>query len=354
MVVKVVIGLNYGDEGKGLMTDYLSHEAVSKGHSVLNVMTNGSAQRGHTVELKDGTRHVFHHFGSGTFAGADTYCPKQFMINPIVFNEEHEKLKYDKQCIVHCKCPVVTPYHMMAGQVREYHKRNGSCGMGAWETVLYPYLTVEDLTMTTVPHIIDKIEGIRSTLGYMFSKNDIYWDDRVLYAFVYDCIKFVDKIETTFHDRIVLEDYDTVIFENGQGLLLDQKLPDKDHLTPSNTDLTNIKDILKLVEPDEIETIYVTRSYITRHGNGPFPEECKKEDINSNIIDPTNVYNKWQGNLRYGKLDLNESVKRIEKFGKTSLAITHLNEYQIDVPDINVGKIYWSDGITRESIKVSR
>ena len=46
-------------------------------------------------------------------------------------------------------------------------------------------------------------------------------------------------------------------------------------------------------------------------------------------------------------------IEDIEKFGNTSLAITHLNEYQIDVPDINVGKIYWSDGPTRESVKIS-
>ena len=44
------------------------------------VCSNGGAQRGHTVLKSDGTRHVFHHFGSGTLNGADTYLPEDFIL----------------------------------------------------------------------------------------------------------------------------------------------------------------------------------------------------------------------------------------------------------------------------------
>ena len=64
--VKVVIGANFGDEGKGLMTDYFCAEAIKKNESCIVALCNGGAQRGHTVVTPDGTRHVFHHFGSGT------------------------------------------------------------------------------------------------------------------------------------------------------------------------------------------------------------------------------------------------------------------------------------------------
>ena len=47
MEVKVVIGSNFGDEGKGLMVDYFAHQAVSEGKKVLNILTNGGPQRGH-------------------------------------------------------------------------------------------------------------------------------------------------------------------------------------------------------------------------------------------------------------------------------------------------------------------
>lgn len=56
--VKVVIGANYGDEGKGLMTNYFARQADKKHKKCLNILFNGGAQRGHTVENGD-FRHVF-------------------------------------------------------------------------------------------------------------------------------------------------------------------------------------------------------------------------------------------------------------------------------------------------------
>ena len=59
--IKVVVGANFGDEGKGLMTDYFCHNATSKNKTCIVVMSNGGAQRGHTVNLLDGKKHVFNH-----------------------------------------------------------------------------------------------------------------------------------------------------------------------------------------------------------------------------------------------------------------------------------------------------
>ena len=60
--IKVVIGANFGDEGKGLMTDYFSHQALSNKEDCVVVLANGGAQRGHTVTDSNGAQHVFHHF----------------------------------------------------------------------------------------------------------------------------------------------------------------------------------------------------------------------------------------------------------------------------------------------------
>lgn len=79
--IKIVIGANFGDEGKGKLTDYYTKNA----DNCIVVCSNGGAQRGHTVLKSDGTRHVFHHFGSGTLNGADTYLPEDFILNPLVF-----------------------------------------------------------------------------------------------------------------------------------------------------------------------------------------------------------------------------------------------------------------------------
>ena len=76
----VVIGANFGDEGKGLMTDFLSEpEGVV-------VRFNGGAQAGHTVTEPGGTRHVFHHYGAGAFKGASTFLSRHFVSNPLLLD----------------------------------------------------------------------------------------------------------------------------------------------------------------------------------------------------------------------------------------------------------------------------
>ena len=63
---RIVIGANYGDEGKGTVVASYTKKADGK---VLNVLTNGGAQRGHSILTKDGSI-TYHHFGSGTYYGA--------------------------------------------------------------------------------------------------------------------------------------------------------------------------------------------------------------------------------------------------------------------------------------------
>ena len=82
MKVDIVIGANYGDEGKGLFTEFLSQ---SPDNSIV-VLVNGGSQRGHTVNDPTYGKHVFHHFGSGTLAGVPTYFAKSYLINPMQLN----------------------------------------------------------------------------------------------------------------------------------------------------------------------------------------------------------------------------------------------------------------------------
>lgn len=74
-----VIGAGFGDEGKGLMTDY----CCQRPKYTTVVRFNGGAQAGHTVVTPDGRRHVFSHFGSGTLRGAATFLSRFFICNPI-------------------------------------------------------------------------------------------------------------------------------------------------------------------------------------------------------------------------------------------------------------------------------
>ena len=82
--VKIVIGANYGDEGKGLMTRHFARYSDNP----IVIMHNGTAQRGHTVDYNPSFRHVYHHFGSGTGDNVPTFFAQTFWVHPMTFIQE--------------------------------------------------------------------------------------------------------------------------------------------------------------------------------------------------------------------------------------------------------------------------
>lgn len=362
--VKIVIGANAGDEGKGLMTDYFSQKPNS-----IVVCSNGGSQRGHTVTTPDGIRHVFHHFGSGTLNGAASYLPKEFIVNPLIFNQEYEELM-NKGVVpivyAHSDCMVSTPYDMMANHIVEENRgkqKHGSCGLGIFETIKRYESDITDFDKVK-DYYLEKFEKEGIVLSDSWKK---LFNDKGIYEHFLEDLDFMnDHIEIT-RDESFLNIFDHIIFEAAQGLLLDQNnLKYFPHLTPSNTGLKNPKEIIERVNWNDelnIEVCYVTRTYLTRHGAGPFPTECNKDEINAEMYDKTNVPNPHQDILRYGKLDLNELYQRVmEDVGnykcKKSIAITHCNEFRMDeykFEKLFLGwNIYKSDGETHNSIKETK
>lgn len=386
--VKIVIGANAGDEGKGYMTDYFANEAKNQNKSCLVVCHNGSCQKGHTVVSPSGVRHIFHHFGSGNMVGADTYLSKDYIVNPIIFKKEYEELERKgvaTKTFVHKDCLVTTPFDMIINQIVEEYRnenRHGSCGLGVNETIVRNN-KLDKITISEILSILPLVNHVYSNLDYIAS---YYFPDRlkelgiesiptkwveilskkenIIENYISDLYMMQSIIE--FVDDSIFDKYEYVIFEGAQGLLLDQNNMEYfPHLTPSNTGLTNPVSMLKGRDVKDVEVCYVTRTYMTRHGAGRFDTECSKDEINPSMVDLTNVPNEFQGTLRYGKLDWNDLKNRIENdFEKNSngldikksLAITHLNEYVIDedkVKEIFDGyKLYLSDGLARESVLI--
>ena len=159
--------------------------------------------------------------------------------------------------------------------------------------------------------------------------------------------------------------YDDIIFENGQGLLLDQNIEGYGkNTTPSTTGLQTPAEIIRnnLPEDVDVEVVYVSRTYLTRHGVGRFDMECEPRKISHYITtDKTNIWNEWQGDLRYGILDWNDLEARVFKdftnYGggdwKMSLFFTHYNENNgICLNSImNNYSTYISDGKTRNDVQ---
>lgn len=361
--IKIVIGANFGDCGKGLMTDYFSQKPNS-----IVVCSNGGAQRGHTVTTPDGIRHVFHHFGSGTFTHASTYLSEDFIVNPIIFKQEYDelmKLGYIPNVYINQDCMLTTPFDMMANQIIEENRgknKHGSCGLGIFETIKRYKAGITDVDNHIREYYLEQFERENITLTDEWSR--IFLDNGIFEHFLDDW-DFMNNHSLAISDNYFLNQFDNIVFEAAQGLLLDQNNTEYfPHLTPSNTGIKNPKRIIENGEWNEeinIETCYVSRTYLTRHGTGKFPSECDKNQINKYIFDKTNIPNPFQDTLRYGTLDLKELYNRCSKdvgdFGnKKSLALMHCNECDWDDEElISLFKgwnIYYSDGETREDIRL--
>ena len=353
--VKVVIGSNYGDECKGLATRYFS-EQTKPNQKCLNVLFNGGCQRGHTVELKNGVKHVFHHFGCGTYSNAYTYFDQNFMLNPIVFIEEYDSLAKDgiiPICISSGNCRITTPYDSFINQIVEKSRdknRHGSCGYGIWETQkryedgryalrLNDLIRLSDndilrhlyeIAKVYLPEQLRKynISDIPDEYQYLIESTGL------MYHFLADIRRMQSLITIKEFDEIV-GDFDLIVFEGAQGLELDENNTNGyPNVTASDT--TSFIPLQRVKQFNcDVEVCYITRSYFTRHGAGSFPTECEKSVINNNIEDKTNVVNDYQQEIRYGLFDKDEFLNRVNKDihmarnnkedVRVSLFISHLN-----------------------------
>lgn len=372
--IKVVIGANAGDEGKGLATDYFANQARNNRKSCTVVLSNGGSQRGHTVTLPNGTSHVFRHFGSGSFVGAITYIPKQYILNPMNYALEVNELGYVPRCYIHPECLVSTPFDIVANQIIEDSrgdKRHGSCGVGIWETILRNGMNINQM----INLYFQGEDYPRDFKRYLKYLRDGYFMERLVSKdakvnedwrmILFDngdrliehyCRDFETIWKTAdFSARIPHTDW--VIFEGGQGLLLDQDIVGYGHnTTPSNTGLKNAAEMIRGIDGEkDVEVCYVTRTYMTRHGAGRFDTEWDK----LNFVDNTNHTHPYQGALRFGELDVDSMIRRcVDDFKsyaeydwKMSFMVTHMNERSIDLGKFTGFQLYTSDGLTRESIE---
>lgn len=332
--ISVVIGANYGDEGKGLMTDYLCRQVKDP----LVVRFNGGSQAGHTVTDELG-RFVFSHLSAGTLAGASTYLTEHFICNPIKFNEELQavlkRFRDNKKAVpffsiyVHEFALVTTPYEQILNQLVETSrggKKHGSCGHGIYETIRRDTHSNIDLTVGVVNRKswLNRLEEIRyqwfpqraKELGLPDDKIAEIVDDTKLYLrYLDDVREFMRFIKIVEADKTQFISNFDLIFEGAQGLALDQNAPGFPHLTPSNTGLPNVLEVLdnSLEEEYHLDLYYMTRAYMTRHGAGQFPSENPRIENLINNPEETNQFNQWQDSLRYGSFNIQEYESRITK-----------------------------------------
>ena len=352
--IKIVTGLNYGDESKGLVANAVSSSTC------LNVMPSNSCQRAHTV-VENGVKRVFRHFGSGTLKGAATYFADRFLVNPAMFKQEWEELAaMGITPKVYCRASVriITVMDMYANVYLEKlrgDKSHSSTGCGVWETLNRHKILSNEKNVYTFAEIISYYEELfkkwnngaidEEAQDWLHGEALMHNSNRDLQFFY----EHVEVIADDAQEKALFHSYPLIVFENGQGLLLDDDYClDYDHNTPAYVGTKVPADLIaKNFVPAEvqIEPLYVTRSYLTRHGKGQIGItgncECDKDVINPDMVDLTNVPNPNQGTLRYGKFTIDEAnaaVARAVNDNRSiaakgfasipSVVITHMNEYK--------------------------
>ena len=363
--VKIVIGANYGDEGKGLMSRFFTKQFISEGKHPITVFHNGTAQRGHTADYEDGSRHVFHNFGAGTKEGGATYYAASFLVHPMDFMREVKELGYVPEVYCDPNCLVVTPLDMLADHIIEDYiaavcgvREFGSCCYGSWSAtdraIQRPDIAYSvadfaqgffDLKMIHLREWLGErleqfgvdIELVPEWKEYIDVSSERYTN--MCRHFLSDITDFLRYAKSRSFDQIWGQ-YDSLVFEGAQGLLLDKDM-DSDWTTTSSTGLKNPVRLLHDYTSFDAEVCYVSRSYVTRHGSGPLLREVPKDTIGERIVDRTNRYNPFQGNLRYAKIYLPDVFQAIEDDFSTAerwqfhqtFALTHLNERDISGGD---------------------
>lgn len=359
-----VIGKNFGDEGKGFTCSRLA----SSLKNALIIKHNGGGQAGHTVEDPKGKwRFIHHQIGAGAeyhvpTLFADSFMPDLFQLGkevkaftelfgfrPILYSEKNVRVTTVEDVLLN-----------MGAEVSRGKNRHGSCGMGIEECVQRNAagygITLEELARWSKQDLVDRLKQIRkeyterrAKILRIYPSNPYYEmlnNETVLENFVEEVKENVKLLKLVDADRKWLEEFHHLIFETGQGLLLDQDYETyAPHLTSSKTGIHNSTTFLEKRGLSLEEAIYVTRPYVTRHGNGPLPCEVDPSELPGVGEDLTNQPNEWQGTLRYAKHESLEaffapvrrdrdSVNCLEPMGETkrpkypklSILVTQLSE----------------------------
>lgn len=343
---RVIIGSGFGDEGKGLFTDYL---CAREGAGMV-VRFNGGAQAGHTVCTPAGQRHVFSHFGAGTFCHVPTFLSKYFIVNPILYLQELENIvKLGISPVVYADpaCKVTTFADMIINQRLEDRKgttRHGSVGVGINETWERSQLSHLDIRMADLWNGIDLEPKLLEICGkYAKFRTGEHIDSAIpmIEAFKKACALLANMVQP-----LGIAQCEDPVFEGAQGLLLDQDNKEFfPHVTRSHTGMRNVRKLCGLAGIDNIRIYYVSRTYLTRHGAGPLPGH----DPAMAYADDTNVPHPYQGSLRFAPLDtvaLHTRCKADAGATPYALVLTHCDQLAAPCPSG-----YTAHGPTRTDVE---
>lgn len=283
MACVVVVGTQWGDEGKGKIVDLLTRNAD------FVVRFQGGNNAGHTIVLR-GEKFIFHLIPSGIlYRGKKCIIGNGVVLDPEVLLEEIKELKErgyfkdDHQLMISEEAHLILPYHRKIDVAREKIFKIGTTGRGIGPAY-------EDKVARCGIRMIDLMdeELFREKLeANLLQKNtylvEVLKEEPFRFSEIFESyLRFRDRLEKYIKDTThilheALHQGKHILFEGAQGTLLDLDHGTYPYVTASNTVAGNVCAGAG-IPPTEIDTILgVAKAYTTRVGEGPFPTELKDE-----------------------------------------------------------------------------
>jgi adenylosuccinate synthase len=304
MSTVVVVGSQWGDEGKGKITDFLAETAE------VVARYQGGNNAGHTI-LINGRKYKLHLIPSGIFY-KDKICVigNGMVINPAALIEEinyiHESGFSTDNLRISDRAHVIMPYHLLLDGLEE--NRKGENKIGTTLKGIGPcYMDKAARNGIRIADLMDPAEFERKLRHLVAEKNalieQVYGQTALeVEPILKEYLGYADIIRPYVTDTsVVLNDAidqgKRVLFEGAQGVMLDIDQGTYPYVTSSNPTAGGVC-IGSGVGPTKIhQVIGVAKSYTTRVGDGPFPTELKNE-IGDWIREKGNEYGTTTGRPR--------------------------------------------------------
>ena len=281
MAVDLLLGLQWGDEGKGKIVDVLtsSYDIIAR--------FQGGPNAGHTLEF-DGNKHVLHTIPSGIFhPKAVNLIGNGVVIDPIVFMKEIEALEpynidFNKKLLISKKAHLILPTHRLLDAASEASK--GKAKIGSTLKGIGPtYMDKTGRNGIRVGDIMavdweDKYKRLtKKHIGMLKSYNtSVEFDLEDLEINFFKSIKALKKFELVDSEQYLIEAQkkgSKILAEGAQGSLLDIDFGTYPFVTSSTTTAAGACTGLG-VAPNKIKEVFgIFKAYVTRVGSGPFPTE---------------------------------------------------------------------------------
>ncbi len=329
----VIIGTQWGDEGKGKIVDWLTESASAV------VRFQGGHNAGHTLVI-NGKKTVLHLLPSGIlrdnimcFIGNGVVVSPEALIKEIT-ELEQAGVKVKDNLRISEACPLILPYHVAMDIAREQKKginKIGTTGRGigpAYEDkVARRAIRIQDLFDENI--FANKLHENLEYYNFMFK--NYYHVDTIDFDTVYDkTLQHAEYIKSLVSDVSrklfnLRKEQKKVIFEGAQGTLLDVDLGTYPFVTSSNC-VAGSASTGSGISPKMIDYVLgIVKAYTTRVGSGPFPTELT-DDIGSGLAKRGNEFGSTTGRARRcGWFDAAALKRSVQINGIDGLCVTKLD-----------------------------